>query len=72
MKIPTVSDQAEPLLYDRFQAERFADIDLVLSCGDLPPDYLSFLVTMLNVPLFNVCGTMITASTDITRRDVLI
>jgi len=28
----------------------------VLSCGDLPPYYLEFLVTVLDVPLFDVRG----------------
>ena len=56
MKILTVSDRVEPALYDKFQTERFPDIDLILSCGDLPPEYLSFLVTMFNVPLFYVRG----------------
>ena len=56
MKILTVSDQVEPQLYEHFRAERFAGIDLILSCGDLPPEYLSFLVTMFNVPLFYVKG----------------
>jgi Icc-related predicted phosphoesterase len=56
MKILTVSDQVEPVLYDHFQAERFPDVNLILACGDLPPKYLSFLVTMFHVPLFYVRG----------------
>ena len=56
MKILTVSDRVEPVLYDKVQRERFPDLDLILSCGDLPPGYLSFLVTMLNIPLFYVRG----------------
>lgn len=56
MKILTVSDYVVPALYDHFKAERFPGIDLILSCGDLPAEYLSFLVTMFNVPLFYVCG----------------
>lgn len=56
MKILTISDLVEPALYDHFQAECFPDVELILSCGDLPPEYLSFLVTMFNVPLFYVKG----------------
>jgi len=56
MRILTVSDRVEPLLYDHFDAGNFPDIDLILSCGDLPPEYLSFLVSMFNVPLFYVRG----------------
>jgi len=36
MKILTVSDRVEPALHDHFQAERFAGVNLILSCGDLP------------------------------------
>jgi len=56
MKILTISDRVEPLLYDHFDAVNFPDIDLILSCGDLPPEYLSFLVSKFNVPLFYVRG----------------
>ena len=56
MKILTVSDRVVPTLCDHFQAERFSGVNLILSCGDLPPEYLSFLVTMFNVPLFYVQG----------------
>src|SRR5256712_5093006 len=30
--------------------------DIVLSCGDLPPDYLEYIVSRLNVPLLYVPG----------------
>ncbi len=56
MKILTVSDQVEPLLYDHYDPSRFQGVDLILSCGDLPPEYLSFLVTQFNVPLYYVKG----------------
>jgi len=56
MKILTVSDCVESVLYDRFDAGRFPGMDLILSCGDLPPEYISFLVNMFNVPLYYVLG----------------
>lgn len=56
MKILTVSDHVEPTLYERFEAKRFPGVNLILACGDLPPEYLSFLVTVLNVPLYYVLG----------------
>jgi Icc-related predicted phosphoesterase len=31
-------------------------VDLVVSCGDLPPDYLEYVVSMLNKPLVYVPG----------------
>jgi len=56
MKILTVSDRVEPALSTEFDPERFAGIDLVLSCGDLPPEYLSFLADALRAPCFYVRG----------------
>ncbi len=56
MKILLVSDKEEPYIWDYFDRERFKDVDLVLSCGDLKAEYLSFLVTMIHVPLFYVPG----------------
>jgi Icc-related predicted phosphoesterase len=56
MKILLVSDREEPYIWDYFDRERFGDIGLVLSCGDLKSEYLSFLVTMINAPLFYVPG----------------
>jgi len=35
---------------------RYADIELIVSCGDMPPVYLEFITSILNVPLFYVRG----------------
>jgi Icc-related predicted phosphoesterase len=35
---------------------RYSDIDLVISCGDLPAVYLELITSVLNVPLFYVRG----------------
>lgn len=59
MKILLISDVEERSLWDYWNdatAERLADVGLVLSAGDLRPEYLEFLVTMLNVPLVYVRG----------------
>ncbi|MBN2072945.1 MAG: metallophosphoesterase [Actinobacteria bacterium] len=56
MKILAVSDKVDDLIYTPSLAERMKDIDLILSCGDLPNNYLEFIVTMLNKPLFYVFG----------------
>ena len=56
MKILTVSDHEASYIWDHFDPERFKDIDLIISCGDLKADYLSFLVTMIKAPLFYVHG----------------
>jgi Icc-related predicted phosphoesterase len=56
MKILTVSDRVEALIYSPAIKRYFADVDLVLGCGDLPSYYLEFIVTMLGGPLFYVVG----------------
>jgi len=56
MKILSVSDYTEPLLSDRFEPGRFTGVELIISCGDLPPEYLSFLANVFEVPLYYVHG----------------
>ena len=53
-RVLAVADEVEPSLYSRNLMRH--EVDLVLACGDLPFDYLEFLVTMLNVPLGFVPG----------------
>ncbi len=56
MKILTVSDKVIESIYSPAVKQRFDDVELVLACGDLPPYYLEFIVTMLGVPLLYVFG----------------
>lgn len=56
MKILALSDRVDPQIYSDHFKERFRDIQVVISCGDLPEYYLDFVVTNLNVPLFFVHG----------------
>jgi uncharacterized protein len=56
MRILCVSDQVDPLVYSPRMRERYKDIDLVLSAGDLPPEYLGFITSMLNKDLVYVAG----------------
>lgn len=56
MKILSISDIVVPELSDRFNGRRFDGIDLILSCGDLPPEYLAGIREQLNVPLYYVRG----------------
>jgi Icc-related predicted phosphoesterase len=53
-----VSDFPDPALYDHFSKERWAKekIELIVSCGDLKPGYLDYLVSVFNVPCFYVRG----------------
>lgn len=56
MKILTVSDKVDELIYSSAIKHLFGDVDLVLGCGDLPFYYLEFIATMLGEPLFYVVG----------------
>ena len=56
MKILCVSDQIDPLVYSNTIKQRYSDVDVILSAGDLPADYLDFIVSSLNKPMFFVIG----------------
>ncbi len=56
MKILSVSDVVVPELSDKFDTRQFDGVELVLSCGDLPPEYLSFIRERLDAPLYYVRG----------------
>lgn len=56
MRILAVSDEECPALWDGFAPGRLSGYDLILSCGDLKAEYLSFLVTMGGIPLLYVHG----------------
>ncbi|MCL2067286.1 MAG: metallophosphoesterase [Treponema sp.] len=56
MKILCISDQIDPLVYSPSIRERFSDVELILCAGDLPLDYLDFVVSSLNKPLLFVFG----------------
>ena len=56
MKILSVSDQVDPRIYSEKLRERHNDVAFVLSCGDLPYEYLEFIISGLNKPLYYVHG----------------
>ncbi len=56
MKILVIADSESSALYGNFDPERFLDIDVVISCGDLSPGYMEFIISMLNVPCYYVPG----------------
>jgi len=70
VNVLVVSDAVSPLVYDEAIRERFPDVELVFSCGDLQYDFLEFIVTALNVPLLYVHGNhdrpLMTDGTDLT------
>ena len=56
MKILAVSDEECLAFWDYYIPGRLSEYDLILSCGDLKAEYLSFLVTMARCPVLYVHG----------------
>lgn len=56
MRILTVADITADRYYKYYRAGKLDEFDLILSCGDLKPEYLEFLVTMAHCPLVYVHG----------------
>jgi Icc-related predicted phosphoesterase len=56
MRILAISDVEAKALWDHFDKQRLEGVDLILSCGDLDPRYLSFLATFTAAPVLYVHG----------------
>ncbi len=56
VKILTISDEIDPKIYHQSLTARHSEIDLVISCGDLSYQYLDYILTKLNKPLYFVHG----------------
>jgi Icc-related predicted phosphoesterase len=63
LRLLAVADTRDRSLYEHFNHDRWAraGIELIVSCGDIPLDYLDFLVSTFNVPCFYVRGNHDTA-----------
>ncbi len=55
-KLLCVADHVDPLVYSTRARERFSDVDMVLSAGDLQMKYLGFIASSLNKPVVFVFG----------------
>lgn len=56
MNIMVMADHESKSLYDYYDPEKLEGIDLIISCGDLEADYLSFFATLSHVPVLYVRG----------------
>jgi Icc-related predicted phosphoesterase len=56
LRILVLSDQVDKRIYSENIKTMFSDVDLVISCGDLPYYYLEYVIDTLNVPLYFVHG----------------
>jgi Icc-related predicted phosphoesterase len=64
-KILAVSDIELPYMYKSIPNGSFKDIDLVISCGDLPFSYLEYILSLLNRDLYFVRGNHAPEGRDI-------
>lgn len=56
MKILFLADQAIPTLWEHLDRRKLEGVELILSCGDLPAEYLSFLTCFTNAPILYIHG----------------
>ena len=56
MKILCISDRVEPMLYGPNLTAHARGVEAVISCGDLPFDYLEYIITFLGAPVYYVLG----------------
>ena len=56
MKILCVSDYVDPLIYNQNVKDVYSDVDLILCAGNLPMDYIDFIVSVFNKPTYFVFG----------------
>ena len=56
MDILVISDKIVHWIYSSKIRQVLSDIDIALGCGDLPFEYLEFIVSSLDIPLYYVHG----------------
>ena len=56
MKILVIGDVESKYLWDYFERSKLEGIEIIISCGDLAPEYLSFLATFTSAPVLYVHG----------------
>ena len=56
MKILCVSDNTDILIYSQNAPQRYKDVDLIISAGDLPLKYYDYMQTVLRKDVFYVYG----------------
>ena len=56
LRILILSDEKDQRLYSENIKQMFSDVDLVVSCGDLPYYYLEYILDTLNKPMYFVHG----------------
>lgn len=55
-QVLALSDETVPYVYSPSVTDHFGEVDFVVGCGDLPREYLEYVVSLLDKPLFFVPG----------------
>ena len=56
MKIMVLADEPAPILWEYLDRRKLEGVELILSCGDLPASYLSFLTCFTHAPILYIHG----------------
>lgn len=56
LNILAITDEVDQRIYSSSIKQRMGDVQMVISCGDLPASYLEFLSDALNKPVYYVMG----------------
>ena len=56
MRILAIADEPSPRLWGELCRDALRDVDIILSAGDLPAKYLSFLTCFTDAPIIYVYG----------------
>jgi hypothetical protein len=56
MRALVICDKVEPILYSSGIKRHVGEVDLIISCGDLPHYYLEYVMTMLGRQVYYVNG----------------
>lgn len=56
MRILLLADEESKYYWDFFDKKKLEGIDLIISCGDLAPQFLSFLATFTKAPVLYIHG----------------
>lgn len=72
MKILVIADVESKSLWDYFHPKKLEGIELIISCGDLNPKYLSFLATFFMGMCYMFMEIMMKFMRVIHRLDVFV
>lgn len=70
LNVLAITDEVDQRIYSSSIAERMGDVSMVISCGDLPANYLEFLSSALNRPVYYVLGNHAEELTRVGERGI--